>query len=91
MEKNSLLKFLVINFLCLFYVVYVVAVPATRSTLTRKVDPFVLNDQSKEEMVMDLRNSDEKKEGLEDGRMMMDIADYTPTGPNHSHTPPRKP
>ena len=45
---------------------------------------------------MDLRNSEEMfdtKEGLEEGRMMMDIADYPGARANHAHDPksPGKP
>jgi len=45
---------------------------------------------------MDIKNQKElfdTKEEHEEGRMIMDITDYPPTGPNHSHTPksPGKP
>jgi len=35
----------------------------------------------------------EVKEEVEEKRMMMETSDYSPTGPNHSHTPksPGKP
>ena len=49
-----------------------------------------------ENVVMDIKNQKElfdTKEEHEEGRMIMDITDYPPTGPNHSHTPksPGKP
>lgn len=45
---------------------------------------------------MNIRNQKElfeTKEEVEEKRMIMDITDYSPTGPNHSHTPksPGKP
>jgi len=47
-----------------------------------------------ENVVVDIRKQKEMfetKEELEEGRMIMDVTDYRPTGPNHSHTPPGKP
>ncbi|KAK7316033.1 hypothetical protein VNO77_34660 [Canavalia gladiata] len=94
MEKKALLKLLIVV-LCLSYVVFAAAVPSTRSFMTSKVDPLVLDDQAKENLV-NLSNSEEQfdmKEGVKEGRMTLDITDYPPTGPNHSHTPksPGKP
>ncbi|ESW23516.1 hypothetical protein PHAVU_004G054100 [Phaseolus vulgaris] len=87
---------LLVSLLFLSYVVYAAAVPATRISMTKKVDALLLEDQTKENVVMDIKNQKElfdTKEEHEEGRMIMDITDYPPTGPNHSHTPksPGKP
>ncbi|KAK7380801.1 hypothetical protein VNO78_33320 [Psophocarpus tetragonolobus] len=96
MEKKAL-KILVI-LLFLSYVVHVAAVPATRISMANKVDPIVLEDQTKSNIILMIffnlqDNLFAMKEGLAEGRMIMDITDYPPTGPNHSHTPksPGKP
>ncbi|KAK7266989.1 hypothetical protein RIF29_19651 [Crotalaria pallida] len=83
--ENKALPILLIILFCLSYIA---AVPATRSSMIRKVDPFVLDHQ--EDLAMDLRNNEElfdmKQYGLEE-RMMMDIADYPPIGANPIHDP----
>ncbi|KAG2384263.1 hypothetical protein LR48_Vigan10g215700 [Vigna angularis] len=93
MEKKVLKLFLSLLFLS--YVLYVAAVPATRFSMTKKVDALLLEDHTKENVVVNIRNQKglfETKE-VEEKRMIMDINDYSPTGPNHSHTPksPGKP
>ncbi|RDX60127.1 hypothetical protein CR513_61762, partial [Mucuna pruriens] len=66
-------------------------------TMNLKIDAKgKITSKAHEDLVVDLRNREElfdMKESLVEGRMIMDIADYPPTGPNHSHTPksPGKP
>ncbi|CAJ1947642.1 unnamed protein product [Sphenostylis stenocarpa] len=89
MEKKALKLWVVLLFLS--YVVYAAAVPATRIPMTKSVEALLLEDHTKEER--NQKEVFETKEEAEEGRMILDIADYPPTGPNHSHTPksPGKP
>ncbi|XP_027353554.1 uncharacterized protein LOC113863949 [Abrus precatorius] len=94
MEKKALISLLVI-LLGLSCLVFVAAVPVTRSFMTGKMDPLVQHHLPKEDLVMGLTNNEElydMKEGIE-SRMMMDIADYPVTKPNPAHDPksPGKP
>ncbi|KAG5041920.1 hypothetical protein JHK87_005835 [Glycine soja] len=93
MENKALFRLLVI-LLALFFVVFVAAVPATRSSMIGKIDPLVQDHLAKEDLVMWLRNSeDEMKEGTLETRMLMDVVDYPGTRPNPAHYPksPGKP
>nr|KYP63902.1 hypothetical protein KK1_018489 [Cajanus cajan] len=106
MEKKTLFRLLVI-LLGLSYVVFVAAVPATRSSMIGKMDPLVQDHLAKvlslsllicfnlqEDPVMGLMNSKEDmKEGIVESRMMVDIVDYPGTRPNPAHDPksPGKP
>ncbi|QCD92751.1 uncharacterized protein LOC114180319 [Vigna unguiculata] len=93
MEKKAFI--LLLSLLFLSYVLYVAAVPATRISMTKKEDALLFED-TKENVVVNIRKQKglfEVKEEVEEKRMMMETSDYSPTGPNHSHTPksPGKP
>ncbi|KAK7336315.1 hypothetical protein VNO77_16852 [Canavalia gladiata] len=95
MEKKAFLGLLVI-LLDLSFLVFVAAVPSTRSSMLGKMDPLVQDHLAKEDVVMGLKNSQEPfdiKEGKVESRMMIYIADYPGTKPNPAHDPksPGKP
>ncbi|CAK8533054.1 unnamed protein product [Lathyrus sativus] len=85
MEEKSTFK--IVFILLLLSYLYVAAVPSTRIYMTKEMD---IDIQTKEDMVMDLKNNEnlfDMKNEFEKGRMMMDISDYPGTGPNHHHDP----
>ncbi|OIW19840.1 hypothetical protein TanjilG_24827 [Lupinus angustifolius] len=90
MENNALLRLLVI-LLSLYCVVYVAAVPATRSSMIRKMVPSSVQDHiPKENLAVGLKNNDEEfdmEEGVIENRMMLDVADYPGTRANPAHHP----
>ncbi|KAF1886120.1 hypothetical protein Lal_00045349 [Lupinus albus] len=94
MEKKALIRLLVI-LLGLSCILYAGAVPATRSSMIRKMVPLVQDHQATD-LVVGLWNKDEEfntEEGVVDSRMMLDVEDYPRTRPNPAHDPkpPGKP
>ncbi|CAL0322830.1 unnamed protein product [Lupinus luteus] len=95
MEKKALIRLLVI-LLGLSCIVYAGAVPATRSSMIKKIVPSVQDHQVKKDLVVGLWNKDEEfdmEEGVVESRMMLDVEDYPRTRPNPAHDPkpPGKP
>ncbi|KAI4348507.1 hypothetical protein L6164_009222 [Bauhinia variegata] len=92
MEQKSLLRVVVI-LLGLSYVLFAAAVPATRSLTSRKVDASVQDLLAKQEdlelkSIEEMSEFDQMQESVVEGRMMMvDTADYPPTGANRAHQP----
>ncbi|KAI4348506.1 hypothetical protein L6164_009222 [Bauhinia variegata] len=91
MEQKSLLRVVVI-LLGLSYVLFAAAVPATRSLTSRKVDASVQDLLAKEDLelksIEEMSEFDQMQESVVEGRMMMvDTADYPPTGANRAHQP----
>ncbi|MED6140443.1 hypothetical protein PIB30_093280 [Stylosanthes scabra] len=83
-EKKVVLVRLLVILIGLSLVVYVLAVPATRSSMIMEKMEFSVQDQhlNKEDVV------DEKEEGEElEGRMILEISDYRSPGANHAHDP----
>ncbi|KAF7819237.1 putative transmembrane protein [Senna tora] len=87
MEKKALLIIL----LALSYLLFVTAVPVTRSLVTKKVDPSPISSvqyhQAKEGV------ESEMKERAEEKKMMMEVEDYSGPKANPAHQPksPGKP
>ncbi|XP_028800085.1 uncharacterized protein LOC114755372 [Neltuma alba] len=93
MEKKALLGLVVI----LLALSHVASVPASRSLVAKQADPSpVLQDHHVKEAT-DLKTSTEEAFEMEkdagEGRMMMDVVDYSGPKPNPAHNPrsPGKP